>query len=103
MESDRYELSWKSPEMSIKPLPFIGWIMMGLLWIAPVTVNTAPGCQPIGRDAAAAAVQGATGGKVLGVQTRGKKNNPSYAVKVLLPDGRVRRVRVDACSGRVSD
>jgi hypothetical protein len=49
------------------------------------------------------AVQGATGGKVLGVQTRGKKNNPSYAVKVLLPDGRVRRVRVDACSGRVSD
>lgn len=50
-----------------------------------------------GRDQAAAAVREATGGRVLGVREAGSE----YHVKVLLPGGRVRVVRVDAKSGQI--
>ena len=51
-------------------------------------------------NVAAEAVRRATGGRVLSIKGGGQ--GPSRA-RVLLPDGRVRTLRVDACSGRVLD
>lgn len=50
-----------------------------------------------GRDQAAATVREATGGRVLGVRRKGSE----YHVKVLLPGGRVKVMRVDAGSGQI--
>ncbi|MEZ5584964.1 MAG: hypothetical protein R3F37_21320 [Candidatus Competibacteraceae bacterium] len=58
--------------------------------------------QSVSSDQAASAVRSATGGKVLGVRG-GKRGGGSYSVRVLLPDGRVRTLSVDAQTGRVSD
>ncbi len=60
--------------------------------------NPGAGQQTLSPDAAAATVQRATGGQVLGVQSNG-----SYRVKVLLQDGRVRILRVDARTGQLLD
>lgn len=60
--------------------------------------NRGAGQRTLSPDAAAAAVQRATGGQVLGVQSNG-----AYRVKVLLQDGRVRVLRVDAFTGQVLD
>lgn len=57
----------------------------------------------IGPDAAAGRAAGATGGRVLRVRRREGLGGPVYDVKVLLPGGRVRMVRVDASSGRLLD
>ncbi len=54
----------------------------------------------IGTDAAAASAGRATGGRVLSVR-KGKRG--TYRVKVLLPEGRVRNVTVDARNGQVLD
>mgnify|MGYP005753082005 CR=1 FL=1 len=48
---------------------------------------------------AAARAQQATGGQVVKVERRGEY----YQVRVLLPNGRVRQVTVDARSGRVRE
>ncbi|NJN46482.1 MAG: hypothetical protein HC808_08400 [Candidatus Competibacteraceae bacterium] len=58
--------------------------------------------QGLSSDQAASAARSATGGKVLGVRG-GKRDGGSYSVRVLLPDGRVRNLRVDAQTGKVSD
>lgn len=55
----------------------------------------------IGRDQAAAVARKVTGGRVLAVSTTSSKGVTVYQVRVLLPDGRVRVVLVDAKSGRV--
>lgn len=54
-------------------------------------------------DAAAAIVRRATGGKVLRVEPSNRGGVPGYRVRVLLDDGRVRVLNVDANSGRLSD
>ena len=53
-------------------------------------------------NVAAAAVRKATGGRVLSIKA-GKGGQGVSRARVLLPDGRVRTLRVDACSGRVLD
>jgi uncharacterized membrane protein YkoI len=54
-------------------------------------------------DAAAAAVRRATGGRVLGIEPSANGASPGYHVKVLLEDGRVRILSVDAHSGTLSE
>lgn len=51
---------------------------------------------------AARIVERNTGGKVLGIQRQEKKGKTVYRVKVLLPEGRVRTVTVDAETGQMS-
>lgn len=55
----------------------------------------------IGRDGAASAARRATGGRVLSVSSEDRHGQRVYRVKVLLPGGRVRVVRVDAQTGNV--
>jgi hypothetical protein len=50
---------------------------------------------------AARIVERSTGGKVLSVNRQEKKGRIMYRVKVLLPEGRVRTVMVDAETGRM--
>lgn len=84
--------------MWIKRLLLILTCLMASAALAERGANRGAGQQTLTPDAAAAAVQRATGGQVLGVQSNG-----SYRVKVLLQDGRVRVLRVDARSGQVLD
>jgi hypothetical protein len=53
----------------------------------------------IGREGAASAARRATGGRVLSVSPEDRRGQRVYRVKVLLPEGRVRVVRVDARTG----
>lgn len=56
----------------------------------------------ISESAAAAAAARASGGRVLGVRRNGgKAGQVDYRVKVLMPDGRIRSVRVDGTTGAV--
>jgi len=57
---------------------------------------------PASADSSAAARQAAqmTGGRVLDVQTGHAGGKPVYFVRVLLADGRVKIVRIDAASGQ---
>lgn len=51
-----------------------------------------------GAEAAAAQVRRATEGRVLGVRRVQRERQPAYAVRVLLPDGRVTTRFVDAAA-----
>ena len=77
-----------------------------LLLIGHFTLVTAQAESGKGRESqchqAASAVRSATGGKILGARG-GKRGGSSCSVRVLLPDGRVRTLRVDARTGKVSD
>ena len=53
--------------------------------------------------AAARAAAGASGGRVLDVQTRQSGEQPVYDVKVLLDDGRVRIIQIDGQRPPVPD
>ena len=55
----------------------------------------------IGASAAAAAASAASGGRVLDVKRNTARNGIFYAVKVLLPGGRMRTLIVDGLSGQV--
>lgn len=59
--------------------------------------------QAVDADTAAARVRSATGGQVLGVRLGSADGQTIYQVKVLLPCGRVRVVRVDAQTGQILD
>lgn len=50
-------------------------------------------------DQAAAKVREQTGGRILSARTETKGGRTSYRIKVLLPSGHVRIVRVDAATG----
>lgn len=54
----------------------------------------------IGADQAAAIVRDRTGGRVLNVRPTAESGRAGYAVKILLNEGRVRTVVIDAKSGR---
>ncbi len=51
-------------------------------------------------DSAVAAARERTGGRVLSAETRQEKGRPVHYIRLLTPDGRVQRVRIDARSGR---
>ena len=54
----------------------------------------------ISRDAAAAAAQSATGGRVLSVDKTDSAGHPAWRVKVVTPKGEVRVIVIDAAPGR---
>lgn len=53
-------------------------------------------------DQAVAKVQRELGGRVLSADSESRDGQVQYRIKVLLPDGRVRIVYVDAATGRVN-
>lgn len=59
------------------------------------------GAPAMSADEAAALVRTASGGRILGVRRVDGAGGPAYAVKVLLPGGRVRVYVVDAGSGQI--
>ncbi|PKO62023.1 MAG: peptidase [Betaproteobacteria bacterium HGW-Betaproteobacteria-18] len=59
-----------------------------------------PAWADVSRDAAAAMVQKATGGRVLAVDQTEQGGRPVWRVKVLTPQGEVIVVLIDAASGR---
>lgn len=59
-----------------------------------------PAWADVSRDAAAAMVQKATGGRVLAVEQAEQGGRPVWRVKVLTPQGEVIVVLIDAASGR---
>jgi uncharacterized membrane protein YkoI len=74
----------------------------GVPLAAVIQLAAADNGRDIGPDAAASAARNATGGQVLGVQSGGRGGKPVYRVKILEKDGRVRVLRVDGQTGRVS-
>lgn len=59
-----------------------------------------PAWADVSRDAAAAMVQKATGGRVLAVEQAEQGGRPVWRVKVLTSQGEVIVVLIDAASGR---
>ncbi len=55
----------------------------------------------ISLDEAVARVRRETGGRVLSAEARDRRGDTTYRIKVLLPNGAVRVVNVDARSGRM--
>ncbi|HEB95476.1 MAG TPA: ribosome biogenesis GTPase RsgA [Sedimenticola thiotaurini] len=51
-------------------------------------------------DSAVSGVRQRSGGRVLSAETRQEEGRPVHYIRLLTPDGRVRRVRIDARSGR---
>lgn len=96
----------------MKLMPVVGLALCAILGGVSTAAETQNGAvlqfvaaddgRDIGPDAAAAAARNATGGQVLGVQSSGRGGKPVYRVKVLEKDGRVRVLRVDGRTGRVS-
>jgi uncharacterized membrane protein YkoI len=56
----------------------------------------------ISADRAAVMVREATGGRILSVDKQEKKDVTVYRVKVLMADGRVRVIQVNATTGQIS-
>jgi hypothetical protein len=54
----------------------------------------------VSRDAAAAAAQSATGGRVLSVDKTDSGGHPAWRVKVVTQNGEVRVIVIDAATGR---
>jgi uncharacterized membrane protein YkoI len=59
-----------------------------------------PAWADVSRDDAAAAVQKASGGRVLAVDKTDRDGRPVWRVKVLTSQGEVKVILVDAASGR---
>jgi len=57
------------------------------------------GPPPRDLDDAVAGVRKRVDGKVLSVETKDEDGQPQHIIRVLTPDGRVRRMRVDAPPG----
>jgi uncharacterized membrane protein YkoI len=89
----------------------IACLLAGLLaWVAAVpadarrddrsTQREAARHDGISLDEAVARVRRDTGGRVLSAEARENRGRTRYRIKVLLPDGSVRVVNVDAQSGQ---
>lgn len=72
-------------------------IVGGALAVSGVQVHA-----QISVDQAVAKVQREVGGRVLSADSESRDGRVRYRVKLLLPDGRVKIVYVDAASGQVS-
>ncbi|HEY8356678.1 MAG TPA: PepSY domain-containing protein [Ramlibacter sp.] len=71
-----------------------------LLLCASLLAVAVPASADVGRDAAAAAAQRETGGRVLAVDRSQSGGRAVWRVKVVTRGGEVRVVLVDAASGR---
>ncbi|NVJ62539.1 MAG: PepSY domain-containing protein [Gammaproteobacteria bacterium] len=58
-------------------------------------------CEPVSKASAISAAQSAIKGKALSASLSRKSNPPVYRVKVLLDNGRVKTILVNACNGKV--
>ena len=76
-------------------------VLMGLLPLFPGLAQQGRdgSCQASSADEAVAIAQQMTGGRVLSVKPEGR-NKPSYQVKVLDRDGRVRVVTIAGCTNQ---
>ncbi|MBK9440696.1 MAG: PepSY domain-containing protein [Comamonadaceae bacterium] len=72
-------------------ITLISWLLMALA--TPAWAN-------MDRDAAAAAAQKASGGRVLAVEKSEREGRAVWRVKVVTPQGEVRVMLIDAASGR---
>ena len=52
-------------------------------------------------DSAVSRVRERTGGRILSAQTKGSNGNTEHVIRVMTDDGKVRRIRVEARSGRL--
>lgn len=87
-------------------LGVLGLILAGFFMVPSVEASPELWVQAalaIDKDQAAALARQATGGRVLDIQAEKQDGGTVYRIKVLLEDGRVRLVWVDAQSGKVSD
>ena len=57
----------------------------------------------LSQDEAAAQARSRTGGRVLRIRPSQENGRPVYQVKLLLSDGRVRIVTIDAASGELAE
>lgn len=69
-------------------------------YLPPMEASGMPPRQDPGADHAAARVREETGGRVLDVRPVQEGLGDSYEVRILLDEGRVRRIRVDSASGQ---
>lgn len=86
-------------------------LILALLLMVVMPAHARPQVQPgiivpimlaeVDSSSAARIVERRTGGKVLSVHRQEKKGRVMYRVKVLLPEGRVRTVSVDAETGQM--
>ena len=67
---------------------------------AMLAATIAPASAAVGRDAAAAIAQRATGGRVLAVEQADAGGRAVWRVKVLTPRGEVRVLLVDVATGQ---
>lgn len=65
----------------------------------PLGLLVVQGAAAVDEDLAAARAQASTGGRVLSIRHADQDGTPCYLVKILLPDGRVTVVAVDAETG----
>ena len=70
------------------------------LTVALLTVLAAPAWAEVSRDAAAATVRQATGGRVLSVDRSEQNGRTVWRVKVLTPQGEVKVLLLDAETGQ---
>ena len=63
-------------------------------------VGSAAAWADVGRDAAAAAAQRASGGRVLSVEKSESARRPVWRVKVVTAQGEVKVILIDAVSGQ---
>ncbi len=69
------------------------------VWAAPATGFLQ--LADISADTAAARASGKTRGRVLSTRRKARKGHDVYIVRILTPGGRVKRVVIDAKSGKV--
>jgi hypothetical protein len=67
---------------------------------AAFIVLAAPAWADVSRDAAAAAAQRMSGGRVLSVERAEAGNRPAWRVKLVTAQGEVRVILIDAASGQ---
>jgi uncharacterized membrane protein YkoI len=71
-----------------------------VLITAFMLVLATPAWAEISRDAAVAAVQKSSGGRVLAVDRTEREGRPVWRVKVLTPQGEIKAVLIDVATGR---
>ena len=82
----------------------IALMMMGLVMSLPAAARKhgsgQRGSSGESLDSAVSRTRERTGGRVLSAETRQVDGRPTHFVRILTEDGKVRRLRVDAATGR---
>ena len=82
-----------------KPTP-VAALWLSLLLAAPAAAQAPAERGSRSLDGTVSRLRERTGGRVLSAETRQLDGRPTHFVRILTPDGKVRRIRVDARSGR---